>query len=545
LARDWLRYSQLFAEYAKRKRARDALAAEVKDAEPTGPDLSRLVGSPYPEQAAAVNDPARNVAILGTRRSGKSRGFLRKLCHDAVAVPGTYQIYINTSWPECRRIAWNGNPRRRDALLPLNEDFGLGAVPLKSERTLTFPNGSVVECVPADDLPAIERALGVGADRIWIDEAQKMPHLDYAIKEVLGPTMTDFDGQIVLTGTPSINCAGLFYDVTKPDSDLTGWAVHGLNVTKNPFFGKTEKERFAKTVLRYCIKYNLELGDPVVRRMWFGEWVLEDASFVYHVHRVPDEELLYAPARWVDGQRPNNEWLGGVPDLTAALADLPRRPDGSGYDWLFGLGADTGYEPDPFAEVLWAWTWELPELYEVFSWKKLRTSTNDQNDAIQDVMRRVNPVFIEADATKSAVKGWSEQWQERYPLPIEEAKKSHKATYQEFLNNDIRAGHAKLRKGGPLHEEMKRLSWTPQKGNARRQEDVQRGKDGKKKYPNDCCDAALYAHRAASHHRYRPEEPAPEYGTREYWEREDELEYQQEIEELERLEEEGPYGLWN
>jgi hypothetical protein len=355
--------------------------------------------------------------------------------------------------------------------------------------------------------------------------------------------MADFDGQIILSGTASINCSGLFYDVTKPDSTLTGWNVHRLNVTMNPWFGATPKERFARTVTRHCVRYNLEYDDPEVRRAWFGEWVLEDAAFVYHVHRVSEDDLLYAPARWLNGQRPNHEWLGGVPDLTAALADLPRRSDGSEYEWLFGLGADTGYEPDPFAEVLWAWTWELPGIYEVFSWKQIRLTPDMQRREIDDVVRRVNPVFVWVDAPRGTVRGWADQWQERYPLPIEEAKKSHKLTHIEFVNNDVRGGTMFLRSGGPLHEEMKALTWTPQKGNARRQENVQRGKDGKKRSPNDCCDAGLYAHRAASHHRHVPEEPKPAPGTPEYLEWQEELEEAELYAELE--EEEAEFGQWN
>lgn len=507
---------------------------------------AELVAEHHPKQAACVNDPARLVAVLGTRRSGKSRGWLRKLVHDALVVPGSYQVYVNTSWAECRRIAWRG-ARPCDGLVGLNEDFKLGAVFHKADRTMTFPNRSVIEAIPADDVPAVERALGMAPHRVWFDEAQKFPHLDYAIKEIVGPAMADFDGQIVLTGTPSRDCVGLFYDVTKDDAQVAGWSRHKLTVLDNPWFGATKKERYAKTVLKHCIKFALEEDDPEVQRMWFGRWVEEDSSFVYHVHRVPEDELLYADARWVDGRKPNHDGLGGVPDLSRAVGDLPVRDDGSVYDWTFGLGTDLGYDPDPFAYVVWAWTWERPELYEVASWKQVRLIPDAQAQIIADLQRRFDFAFAGADAGgggKGIVKGWSEGWQDRYPLPIEEAPKAQKVTAVEFMNNDIRLGTVKLRRGGPLYEEMRKLTWAPRKGGGRQMEQVQRGRHGKKRFPNDCCDAGLYGHRMAQHHRYQEPEKEPEYGTSEYWAREDEK-MQREIDEEIAMGIDRNAGFWH
>jgi hypothetical protein len=50
---------------------------------------------------------------------------------------------------------------------------------------------------------------------------------------------------------------------------------------------------------------------------------------------------------------------------------------------------------------------------------------------------------------------------------------------------------------------------------------VRRDKFGRKRNPNDCCDAALYAFREAQHHRYTEREIEPEYGTTEYWEKQE------------------------
>jgi hypothetical protein len=487
------------------------------------PSIDRIMGEHHPKQADAVGDEGRLIAVLGTRRCGKSRGFLRRMIYDAITIPSSYQVYINTSWPECRRIAWRG-ARPGDGLLSLNSIYGLGATFIKTERSMIFPNDSLVECIPADDPRSIERALGLACHRVWIDEAQKMPHLDYAVREVLGPTMTDFDGQMVLTGTPSRDCSGLFYEVTKDDSELTGWNVHHFSVLDNPFFGDTKEQRYQQTIRNHCLKFNLEEDDPEVQREWFGRWVVEDANFVYHVHRVNEDSLLYAPARYMRGKKPNHLFLGGTPDIAKAILDLPLRADGRAYDWLFGAGFDLGYEPDPFAYTIWAWTIDLPILYELASWKQIRLIPDEQAQIIGDLHHTAPFSFAGADAGgggKAIVRGWSEGWLDRYPIPIEEAPKSNKTTAIEMLNNDIRAGRVRLRANGPLHAEMQKLTWTQSKGNARRVENVRRDTHGRKRCPNDCCDSALYGHRLAQHHLYTEPVSMPEYGSSAYWRQEE------------------------
>jgi hypothetical protein len=536
---DSLKLRALLSEHYSRLDSRKRIAKEVEKGKERSVRSVGELEEYHPKQEQAVNDPAKNIAVLGTRRSGKSRGFLRKLVKIAMTTPDSYQIYTNTSWHECRRIAWRG-ARAGDGLMGLNKNFNLGATFNKNERTMTFPNGSIIECVPADNIGAIERALGIAPHTVWIDESQKMPHLDYAIKEVLGPAMTDFEGQIILTGTPSIDCSGLFYEVTKEDSTLDGWSVHKLNVLDNPFFGKTRKERYARSILNYCMRHNLSDEDPEVQRMWFGKWVTTDANFVYHVHRVDEESLVYGDYVWAE--QPDSNLLGGTPDISAHLQMLPTKPNGESYDWFFGLGTDLGYDPDPFAYALGAWTYDLPHLYEIASWKQVRLIPDVQAQVIANLGERVPLTFMQADAGgggKGIVAGWAEGWQDRFPIPIDEAKKSQKVTNIEFVNNDVRAGNIKVLRGSPLHEEWKRLTWTPQKGNARRVENVRRDKHGRKRNPNDCSDAWLYMHRQAQHHRYQEAVTGPKYGSSE-WFAAEEARIEQDI--LDDIAEEGRYG---
>lgn len=456
------------------------------------------------------------MAALCTRRSGKSRGWLRKMLYDAVTRPDCKQVYVNTTFPECERIAWRGI-KRLDGLLGLNEAFALGGKPNQTKLRMDFPNSSTIEIVAADNERATQKLLGGAYDRVWIDEAQKMPHIQRLIEQVLGPAMLDYDGQIVMTGTPGRHCHGYFYEITKRAGGITdedvlpaaeSWSVHSWSVLDNPFFGKTQAERYARTIAKEMGKRGWVGGEPDLRREFHKEWVREDAAYIYDVHKVPEHELLYAPARVTSD---------GMFDLEAALKDLPDLRD-----WEYGLGADLGYHPDPFALVLWAWSWESPALWEVFSWKKDSLIPDEQAAIMQGVHDRLPLSFMVADAdgAKGVVKGWEKGWGDRAPLPIEPAEKAQKATAQEWFNNDIRTGRVKLRRGGELYGEMKRLP-ARTLPNGKVVEDVKRDGNGKKKNPNDAADAGLYAHRASQHHRYEEPEPEPEYGTPEYWAREE------------------------
>jgi hypothetical protein len=547
---DHMLLQSLLLAYRDRMKAREELKQsmeEAKQAETGRPGPESIIEGAHPKQAAAIHDIGRLIAVLGTRRAGKSRGFLRKMTYDALTIPNSYQIYINTSWPECRRIAWRG-ARPGDGLEGLNKDFNLGAEKNKTDHTFAFPNGSIIEMIGADNVPAIERALGIAPLRVWIDEAQKMPHLDYLIREILGPALTDFDGQVVLTGTASVNCSGLFFDITRPDSDLVHddmWHFHKLTVLDNPFFGETRAIRYERTIRKHCKKFNLREDDPEVRREWFAEWVLDDANFVYHANRMDEEALVYAPQHWLS--KPRADMTGGIVNIKACLADLPLSPRNTPYTWFFGLGVDIGYHPDPFAYTIYAWTMERPELFEVCSWKESGLIPDVQASIIAELTDQVGGEFSfeVADAGgggKGIVKGWAQGFQERYPLPIDEAQKSQKATHIEFYNNDMRAGRIRLRSNSPLLYEMRKLTWTQPKGNARQVEDVRRDKNGKKRNANDCCDASLYAHREARHFRSYEVEDEPLYGTPEYWSQEE-----GELEELivQRIAQRGQHGFFH
>lgn len=473
--------------------------------------------SDHPKQHAFATDridPGADdfdqVAAVCTRRCGKSRGGLREYVAFAIENPGSRQVYINETREECVKIAWEG----KDGLLKIVREYGIDAVPNATRLILKFGNESAIELFGGDDRAQLNKQRGSPANRYWVDEAQKLPYLQTFIEDVLQANLTDFGGQIWLTGTPSEDCAGYFYEVTREDVENArpGWRVHRWSVIDNPYFGATAKERWDRTAGK-ILKTNRWTGEePQFQREWLGKWVRTDARYVYAVHAAPKPTLTYAPVR----TRPR-EVLGRADsfyDHSAALTDLPLRANGKPHEWFFALGADLGFHPDPFALAIWAFSPTSRDIYEMWSWKRTNLVPDDQK-AILDMLQ-ADVSFSVMVSDWAGATGQLAGWQER-GLPVEGADKSGKRTWQEMLNGDIRTARVHFRAGSALLYEMENLVWRPQtSGNAEPKEWADRRLPNGTVPGNHCCDAGLYSYRHLTHYLNPDEEKEPQPGDPEY-----------------------------
>lgn len=518
-----------------------------REAETLAALADSLVAEYTPEQRAYDEDPSRLKALLGGRRCGKSRSRNRGMAREAMRTPGGRFLVINETGGEIRRLNWIGT--QGDGIASIVERHGLPAKLDHSTMTATFANGAMIWCIGVDDEAAIRKALGGAYHRVWWDEAQKIPtRFEQTIREVFMPTLLDFGGCFELTGTPSRQMAGLFYEVTRPDvaKRKPGWSVHGWNLLTNPHFGRVEVEpderlavidKLGNVVARYTDRgradvHALELrhkdgildlqflfggpdkaplDSPIMQREAFGKWVHEDSNYVYSFHKAKPGSLYYAPHR----ARPD-----GFVDIPRALLDLPRW---GSVDYVMSLGADLGFNPDPFAFVLWAWTLLDPRIFEVVSWRKTHLTSPQQANILRSVGAVVTPAIWVADASgggRSTVEGWCEEWVDRYGagIPFMPADKHGKYLAGgpiDNFNSDIVTLHdglprMRLREGGPLAEELSQVQWAKVvSATGKPFEDPT--------IPNDTSDAGLYGSRHAWHHRYLPDPERPKPGTPDYY----------------------------
>lgn len=478
----------------------------------------------FDEQAAFYDSTARLVAAICGRRAGKTRGLAAHFVRQALLIAGARLLYINHTLDECRRLFWIGNAQ--DGVFSLVQRYEIDAVADRTRLTLHFPKtDSTITLRGAKDETELAKALGANYTEVAWDEAQKIrPSMKTTIREVLMPTLLDYQGRLRYTGTANRQQSGVFWDITKPDAKAGRWQVHRWNMLANPHFGRavrvgdlwwvyalklkdpvsgphTEGEikaavaaaRMKFGIAQLAEDLEVPIESPIIQREGFGIWTPEDAAYVYQVRKMRDP--FYAPARLRSD---------GFPDIAAALEDLP----GDWREYHFSLGADLGYR-DAFALHCWAWTHRSPNLYELFSWKREELDSDQQFAAIREVREAVALGQVVMDASGAGLAtsvAWSKALVERYGVPIVPAEKHQKAIFQDLYNTDITNERCRFREGGETYEELQHLQWSKLvTGSGKQIEDPTMN--------NHCCDASLYSHRASFAYRHRPDVPPPPVGS--------------------------------
>lgn len=509
----------------------------------------------HPRQAAFLSSKAKRRAALCTRRSGKTAGICREYLARAFELPGHRLMYVNEVRDEARRLFWRADTKQGvvDVLERLElegkikigqdrRDFAKGADVKIDEQALTvdFRNGSQIRVFAADDERAQNRARGAAPHVVTVDEAQKYPRLREFAEEVVGPSLKehkDPPGELWLTGTPSEFFSGLFYSVTANDSDESrskreqGWEVHEWSVTDNPRFGDTPEERWEQAIGEELREKGIDPSNPPewVAREWKAVWSAESARFVYWVHRAK-HVLTYAPMRYTPHVPnflkvldPEGRDLSGVSgfvdrwyDHEASVKDLPLTYPGTNdrIAWQFALGADFGYDPHAFGVAIWAFCSELPDLYEMWSWKRTRVIPDYQRDCLLSLAETVPLSYMVGDPGGQAGSNM-EGWRQLAGLQIEDAAKSSKATWQELFNSAIVQGYVHFREGSPMLHEMKHLTWK-QVGQQLKEAQDRKLSDGT--VPgSDVSDPGLYAARWIIVHRPEAPKPPIPHGTPEWY----------------------------
>lgn len=501
-----------FVDQQLRDREAEKVESDASAAARIAEFCAQLRSIYYPKQAAYFRSRAKRRATRKTRRSGATTGGCRELLARAVEHRGFRATYVTTTRIEARARAWESDTQSGlvDLLRLYAKQLDQGGVTAfdvagvtvevrQQELALVFSNGSRIDLFGANDENALNKQRGLAKHVYWIDEAQDFKWLDRFYKAVIVGAMVDYKGECWLTGTPSRDCAGMFYEVTREDPQAAWrqWEVHSIAVVDNPFFGSTPEERWATTAAAALVDNGWTDDDPDFQREWLARWVKSDARFVYAANNVSDHQILYAPLR-LD---PN-----GFPDVAAALVDLPGRASGRSY--FCALGCDLGTRA-AFAMVGWAWSLEDPLLYELFSWAKTGYDYDDMSASIRAVMQQTHFTIAVADAGgggKGAVQGWSTKWVDKYQLAITEAHKTNKHVAQSSWNADIRKLLCRFRIGSPLLQQMRSHRYRPIRNEHGKLEEDPGS-------PRDLCDAGLYAHRESYHFRHRPEELLPVPGT--------------------------------
>lgn len=566
---------QILAELARR---RPVVADSQRNA--AADAAAQLRSFYYPKQAGFFTSKAKRKATSKTRRAGATAGGCRELVARAIEYPGFRATIVHSTRVEARQRAWLSDTK--SGLIDVLREYGtpvehpsievilLGGVRAEirdQAMTIDFSNGSRIDLFGFDDERAMRKQRGLAKHVYWIDEAQDIRFLDGFYNKVIMAALSDYNGECWLSGTPGQDCSGMFYEITKDETDgerMPGWEVHTIAVVDNPFFGRVVsssengwlvyyvednltkdtgerhgpfatyaeaetaagKVRWDRTAGAALIEKAWKGDEPDFIREWLGKWSKQDARYVYPVHACNPHDLLYAPERpalpnkvpvIIQNSGDHINPVTGKPavwfDFKKARSDLPRQRKNNKYrQWMYAIGADFGYHPDPFAIVVWAFAHDTQDVYELFSWKATKVHTDDQGQYLLKVWSELDNVVVLVGDPAGKQDDF-EVWRQRLQLPIDEANKRGKNTLEEFLADDIRRGRVHLRHGSPLYDEMRHLLYLPTKPGKTREVAKYRRAGDNIVHGDHCCDAARYAYEALTHYLSKLPKEAADKGT--------------------------------
>jgi hypothetical protein len=413
-------------------------------------------------QLEFVTSPARMKAALCTRRAGKSTGAAAGMIYTALRYSNCSVAYFAPTSDDARGVM-------HDKLEELHEQYGINISWHEQRAEFSYPNGSVIKLVGANDARGSIRGLGRAFHLVVIDEAASFgKHFASLVTDTLLPTLADYGGALWMIGTPQPLCLGYFHDVTT--GQMRGWELFTWSVFDNPMLpafrayaeanpGKDWKEYAYGEWLDYELGIaGLTREDTSVQRMWFAKWVRDNTSLVYQ----------YDPV---------------VNDLDAA-------DKFSFYGWKMVLGVDLGQNS---ALTLVAYADDMPYCVIIKSQRYSITLTDELGKLITAwrlQYPKIGKVIVDIGNVGKQI---AEDLRVRWRLPIVAATKKDKLAYQITMNSDFRTGRIKVwaAQCKNLIAQWQSLQKDPDTG-----EEIKGG-------DNHETDAALYAWRFCRHFFFR------------------------------------------
>ncbi len=412
---------------------------------------------PFAPQKRLIESPSRRKAGLCTRRAGKSVAAVVYLLLVALTYPGCRVAYVGITRQAAKDVIWL-------ELAMLCQKFGIAANFNSSTLRVTLPNGSEIFVVGAHNERSIETLRGKAFRLVVVDEcASYGKHFEPLIHDVLRATLIDFAGTLCLIGTPGAACKGYFYDIT---TKSRGYDVHSWSLTDNPYIPGAKDE-----IAAVLLENGWDESNPTFRREYLGQWAPSLDLMVY---------------RFLESR-----------NTFTAL------PDG---EYGHVLGVDLGYN-DAFVISVLAYSLERPESYVVDQFSRSEMVPTEWSTTIEEYAARYSPQAIVVDAGGLG-KAYVEEMKDKWGLPVKSAEKTKKVAYIELMNGDLMTGrlkaHATLT---GLADQMTQLQWDANKPGMKEHPD----------FPNDRCDATLYAWRECRHHMNETPKPQPDRNSEEWF----------------------------
>ena len=240
-----------------------------------GLDLDPLL---HQKQLDIKYDPSVFRAVIGGRRSGKTRFVACEALEVADQFPGLWIPYIATTVGTARDIIM-------PELQKLQREQDLQLTYHLSEHKIFTPNGGCIKLCGLATEAEVEKGRGPSLPALYIDEggAHKQRLLQRAIQETWGPATRDWTGiggrGICVSGTPDYVPGSYWNKMCGGNTHQSefGASVHHMTIFDNPFFAGREDS----TIDSYCQEQGLKRSDSKVQREWFGRFAVDSDGLAY------------------------------------------------------------------------------------------------------------------------------------------------------------------------------------------------------------------------------------------------------------------------
>lgn len=438
----------------------------------------------FDKQLAFIRDPSRRKTAVCSRRAGKSVGCAADLVYTAINGPGDV-AYITLNRRSAKRIIWR-------ELLKIIKEYDIAAKVDNQELTITLEaNGNMIHISGAKDEGDLEKLRGMALVKIYIDECQSFrPYLEYLIDEVLEPSLLDYDGCLILIGTPGPVPAGYFYDA----SQNKAWAHHAWTMHDNPWILRKSGKDPELLIKEIAERRGVELTDPSILREFYGKWVRDENALVFKFNK--DTNL------YLDAELPN---------------DL---------NYVFGI--DIGWK-DADAIAVLGFSPKHKHCYLVHEFVNPKLTISELAEHIKYLNDVYKPTKMVMDAGALGKK-IQEEIRQRHKLPVHAAEKTRKHEFIELLNDDLRNSRFKAHYDSRFEQDSYLVQWDYSTIGRPRISDT---------YHTDIGDAVLYAWRECRHYLYTNLSPGPAPGTDAFMDQLEAIESEKLLKRLEKEKEEA------
>jgi hypothetical protein len=464
-----------------------------------------------PMQRTLAEDWHKRLCLLTPGKNGKTFTVRARLLRGALLKKNFVGVYVGITRADAKKDMWDGDSGLRHLceLLGLKigqvGDTDVDVIFNSQDLTATFPQtGALIWVGGADNMKVIENYRGGhGYDEFWIDEAKShSPRLlQVLIEDIVEPRVNWRDGVIGICGTPGSILKGYFYELTRPQSELSVsctdenpdpllWNRHNWSLEQNTI--RLEGQTTSAWERALALKKSKKWTDrnTVWRREYLGQWCAELTSSVYKFQQHDEEG------------NPWNIWTPKVQTKEEArtnpfgLFSMVKVGDQwQPIVWQFGIGMDMG-ESDLFALEVFAFSAQLPgRLYQVHEVvKRFRLMDTPDGKPFsrvdfigQALVKAIELIKFYADYPSVLVSDMAHMGEAiltevliKYGHKVTKASKQDKEGGISLVNDDLIDGRMLLLAGSKLAEQMSELQYD------------ETGKREMPGQPNDACDGTLY-----------------------------------------------------